>query len=39
MPAVVLATAYRQTFGGDHIDDVRAAVDAYARRLGWRSEE
>ena len=36
MLAVVLATAYRQKFGGDHIDDVRAAVEAYERRIGWR---
>ena len=39
MLAVVLATAYRQKFGGDHIDDVRAAVEAYERRIGWRREE
>jgi chorismate synthase len=36
MLAIVLASAYRQKFGGDHIDDVRAAVDAYERRIGWR---
>ena len=36
MLAVVLATAYREKFGGDHIDDVRAAVAAYAERIGWR---
>ena len=36
MLAVVLATAYREKFGGDHIDDVRAAVSAYAERIGWR---
>ena len=39
MLAVVLAGAYRQKFGGDHIDDVRAAVEAYERRIGWRREE
>jgi chorismate synthase len=39
MLAVVLATAYRQKFGGDHIDDVRAAVTAYERRIGWRRAE
>ena len=39
MLAVVLATAYRQKFGGDHIDDVRAAVEAYERRIGWRRAE
>jgi chorismate synthase len=31
----VLADAYRRKFGGDHIDDVRAAVDAYRERIGW----
>ncbi len=39
MLAVVLATAYRQKFGGDHIDDVRAAVEAYQQRIGWRRGE
>ena len=36
MVAFVLAEAYRAKFGGDHIDDVRAAVDAYRERIGWR---
>jgi chorismate synthase len=36
MVALVLADAYRQKFGGDHIDDARAAVDAYRARIGWR---
>ena len=36
MVAVVLARAYREKFGGDHIDDVAAAVDAYRERIGWR---
>ncbi len=36
MVAFVLAQAYRQKFGGDHIDDVRAAVAAYKQRIGWR---
>lgn len=35
MVAYVLADAYRAKFGGDHIDDVRAAVEAYRRRIGW----
>jgi chorismate synthase len=35
MVAFVLADAYRRKFGGDHIDDVRASVDAYRRRIGW----
>ncbi len=37
MVAFVLAEAYRGKFGGDHIDDVIAAVDAYRERIGWRS--
>jgi chorismate synthase len=36
MIAFVLADAYRRKFGGDHIDDVRAALHAYAQRIGWR---
>ena len=36
MVAFVLAQAYRQKFGGDHIDDVRAALAAYEERIGWR---
>ncbi len=36
MMAFVLASAYREKFGGDHIDDVRAAVAAYRERIGWR---
>jgi chorismate synthase len=36
MVAVVLARAYREKFGGDHVDDVVAAVDAYRERIGWR---
>jgi chorismate synthase len=35
MVAFVLADAYRRKFGGDHIDDVRASVDAYRKRIGW----
>jgi chorismate synthase len=37
MVALVLADAYRQKFGGDHIDDVLGAVEAYRERIGWRS--
>jgi chorismate synthase len=33
MVAFVLADAYRRKFGGDHIDDVRAALDAYRERI------
>ncbi|MGI8592878.1 MAG: chorismate synthase [Solirubrobacteraceae bacterium] len=36
MVALVLADAYRTKFGGDHMDDVRAAVEAYRERIGWR---
>ena len=35
MVAFVLADAYRKKFGGDHIDDVRAALRAYEERIGW----
>ena len=37
MLALVLARAYREKFGGDHIDDVRAALDAYRERIDFRS--
>ncbi|MDQ6745870.1 MAG: chorismate synthase [Actinomycetota bacterium] len=37
MVAFVLGDAYRRKFGGDHIDDVKAAVAAYRERVGWRS--
>jgi chorismate synthase len=36
MVALVLAAAYREKFGGDHMDDVRAALSAYEERIGWR---
>ena len=36
MVALTLARCYREKFGGDHIDDVRAALDAYAERIGWQ---
>ncbi len=35
MVAFVLADAYRRKFGGDHLDDARAAVAAYRERIGW----
>jgi chorismate synthase len=38
MVAFVLAGAYRDKFGGDHVDDVRAAVRAYEERIGWRRD-
>ncbi len=37
MVALVLADAYAQKFGGDHIDDVVQSVQAYSQRIGWRS--
>jgi chorismate synthase len=36
MVALVLAAAYREKFGGDHMDDVRSALAAYRERIGWR---
>jgi chorismate synthase len=36
MVALVLASAYREKFGGDHLDDARAALRAYEERIGWR---
>ncbi len=36
MLAIVLAGAYRDKFGGDHIDDVRVALNAYCERIGWK---
>jgi chorismate synthase len=35
MVAFVLADAYRSKFGGDHIDDVKAALTAYEERIAW----
>ncbi len=36
MLAIVLASAYREKFGGDHVDDVLAALAAYEERIGWK---
>jgi chorismate synthase len=36
MVALTLARSYREKFGGDHIDDVLAAVAAYRERIDWR---
>jgi chorismate synthase len=36
MVALVLAAGYREKLGGDHIDDVKAALRAYEERIGWR---
>jgi chorismate synthase len=35
MVAFVLADAYRDKFGGDHIDDARAALASYCERISW----
>jgi chorismate synthase len=35
MIALVLASAYREKFGGDHIDDVVETVSRYEDRIGW----
>ncbi len=37
MVAVVLAGAYREKFGGDHIEDMLEALAAYRQRIGWHS--
>jgi chorismate synthase len=36
MVALVLAAAYREKLGGDHVEDARAALVAYEERIGWR---
>jgi chorismate synthase len=36
MVALVLASAVREKFGGDHIDDALAAAHAYRERIGWK---
>jgi chorismate synthase len=36
MVCLTLANCYREKFGGDHIDDVLAAVEAYKRRIDFR---
>ena len=36
MVALVLAGAYREKFGGDHVDDALAALRAYEERIGWK---
>ncbi len=38
MVAFVVAEAYRDKFGGDHIEDVRAALAAYEKRIDWHGE-
>ena len=39
MVAFVLADAYREKLGGDHLDDMLAALSAYERRVGWRRQK
>ena len=36
MVCLVLARCYREKFGGDHIDDALAALEAYKQRIDWR---
>jgi chorismate synthase len=36
MVAFVLADAYRRKFGGDHVDDAKAALEAYEERIAWQ---
>jgi chorismate synthase len=36
MVALVLADAYLSKFGGDHMDDVLAALNTYEQRIGWQ---
>ncbi len=36
MVALVLGSAYREKFGGDHVDDATAALRAYEGRIEWR---
>ena len=36
MLAIVLASAYREKLGGDHVDDALAALAAYEQRIGWK---
>ena len=36
MVGFVLAEAFREKFGGDHVNDVCTAVVAYKERIGWR---
>jgi chorismate synthase len=36
MVALVLADAYREKFGGDHLEDALAALRAYEERIEWK---
>ena len=37
MVCLTLARCYREKFGGDHIDDVPAAIEAYRRRIDFEN--
>jgi len=37
MVCLTLARCYREKFGGDHIEDMLAAVDAYKKRIEWKA--
>jgi chorismate synthase len=37
MVALVLADAYKDKLGGDHVDDAVAALRAYEERIGWKA--
>jgi chorismate synthase len=37
MVCLTLARCYREKFGGDHIDDVLTAIEAYRKRIDWRA--
>ena len=36
MVALVLGSAYREKLGGDHVDDVVGALEAYRERIEWK---
>lgn len=36
MICLAMVKTYREKFGGDHMDDVLASIDAYKERIGWR---
>ncbi|HMT04849.1 MAG: chorismate synthase [Solirubrobacterales bacterium] len=36
MICLAMVKTYREKFGGDHMDDVLAAIGAYKERIGWR---
>jgi len=36
MICLAMVKTYREKFGGDHMDDVLGAIEAYKERIGWR---